>query len=234
MTTDSPEVVARIESELPLVTMLARSMRRQMGPHAVVEELASYGHEALLIAARTWDVSRGVSFRRYASFRIRGAMIEAMRSKGPLPKRVYRKLRALEDGERVLEAIAEEDAAAPAPSPEAADARLGETLTAVATALAAGFLTMRSADDMYRPVADETETPEELAAEMEMARLLRAAINERPEAERILLVRHYFEDVTFDAAAKELNLSKSWASRLHARAIEALAKSLKRRERTPP
>ncbi len=59
-------------------------------------------------------------------------------------------------------------------------------------------------------------------------RAARAAVEGRPEAERHLLVRHYFEGVSFDEAAKEIGLSKSWASRLHARAIEGLAKDLKR------
>ena len=60
-----------------------------------------------------------------------------------------------------------------------------------------------------------------------MARV-REAIAERPEQERVLLTRHYFDDVTFEEAARELGLSKSWASRLHSRAIEGLARSLKR------
>ena len=49
-----------------------------------------------------------------------------------------------------------------------------------------------------------------------------------PDQERTLIERYYFDDVTFDQAARELGLSKSWASRLHARAIEGVAKALKR------
>lgn len=234
MTADTPEVLERIRSQLDLVEMLARSMRRQMGPHAGVEELASYGKEALLLAARSYREGHGVSFRRWAAFKIRGAMIEAMRSKGPLPKRVYRKLRAMESAERVYEIAAEEDEAAPALTPEEADARITRTLTNAAHAMAVGFLTMRSADDLLRPVEDHGDSPEELTAAAEMARIVREAIEERPDNERTLLVRHYFEEATFDEAAKELGLSKSWASRLHARAIEGLARSLKRRRAEPP
>ncbi len=62
-----------------------------------------------------------------------------------------------------------------------------------------------------------------------MLEAVRSAIAERPDAERHLLQRHYFEDVNFDEAARELGLSKSWASRLHARAIEGLARTLKTR-----
>lgn len=230
MSTDSPEVLARIESELPLVEALARSLRRQMGTYAVVEELVSYGREALLLAARNYDPSRGVSFRRWAALKIKGAMTEAMRSKGPLPKRVYRKLRAVEAAERIYEVAAEEEAAAPITSPEDADERLEHTLTCAAHAMAVGFLHMRSTEDLLRPVEDHaSDSPEDLVAMNEMARIVREAIEERPDNEKTLLIRHYFDEITFDEAAKEIGLSKSWGSRLHARAIEGLARSLKRR-----
>ena len=205
-----------------------------MGTYAVVEELVSYGREALLLAARNFDASRGVSFRRWARLRIKGAMTEAMRSKGPLPKRVYRQLRAIEAAERIYEVAAEEEAAAPILSPEEADERLDHTLTCAAHAMAVGFLHMRSTEDLLRPVEDRTESPEDLAAAAEMGRILREAIEERPENEKTLLKRHYFDEITFDDAAKEIGLSKSWGSRLHSRAIEGLAKSLKRRRALTP
>jgi RNA polymerase sigma factor for flagellar operon FliA len=58
-------------------------------------------------------------------------------------------------------------------------------------------------------------------------------VEKQPEAERHLLKRHYFDGITFDEAAKELSLSKSWASRLHARAIEGLTRELKRQKVKP-
>lgn len=235
MSTDSPEVLARIASELDVVDRLAWSLRRQMGDHAVVEELVSFGREALLVAARTFDPDKGITFRRWASFKIRGAMIESMRSKGPLPKRVYRKLRALQAAHQIYEVAAEEDAAAPAVSAEDADARLTQSLTSAAHAKAIGFLYMRSAETLLGPIEDhDADTPEEQTARAEMARLVREAIEERPDNERTLLVRHYFDDATFEEVAKELGLSKSWASRLHSRAIEGLVKSLRKRGAAVP
>ena len=62
----------------------------------------------------------------------------------------------------------------------------------------------------------------------QLVALAREAVDRRPEAERHLLRRHYFDGVNFDEAAREIGLSKSWASRLHARAIEAIAKELRR------
>ena len=95
---DPPEVIARVEEGLELVDMLARQLRRQFGPYVQVDDLASQGREALLAAARSFDPDRAVPFRRWANLRIRGAMIDGVRQSGNLPRRVYRKLRALAGG----------------------------------------------------------------------------------------------------------------------------------------
>ena len=113
-------------------------------------------------------------------------------------------------------------------TPEEADQRISDQLGTAAMAMALGFLTMRSGDALER-AEDPKTSPEEDLGRAEILAVIRAAIAERPEAERHLLQRHYFDDVNFDEAARELGLSKSWASRLHARAIEGLTKSLKNR-----
>ena len=55
-----------------------------------------------------------------------------------------------------------------------------------------------------------------------MGRRIRIAIRTLPERERELLKKHYFEGKDLDEAGSELGISKSWASRLHARAVERL------------
>lgn len=224
---DPPEVLARIDEGLDLVDMLARQLRRQFGSYVQVDDLVSQGREALLAAARTFDPDRGVPFRRWANLRVRGAMIDLVRSQGNLPRRVYRKLRAVQAADRVHENAAEEQAAAPVTGAEDADAKVGDQLGTAAMAMAISFLGMRSGDAVDR-ARDPKDTPEEEVAKAELLVRIRAAIAERPEAERLLLERHYFEGVNFEETARELGLSKSWASRLHSRAIEAIAKAMKR------
>ncbi len=208
-----------------MVDMLARQMRRQFGSYVQVDDLVSQGREALLGAARSFDPDRGVPFRRWANLRIRGAMIDFVRSQGNLPRRVYRRLRALQAATQVQEGLTERTDPA---TPEQADEALSTELASAAMAMAASFLSMRADDALDQAPADAL-SPEEAVARAELLRVVRAAIAERPDAERTLLERHYFDDVTFEQAAKELGLSKSWASRLHARAIESLAKTLRAR-----
>ncbi len=225
---DSPEVLARLAEGLDVVSLLARQLRRQFGPYVQFDDLVSQGREALLAAARSFEAERGVPFRRWANLRVRGAMIDSVRSGGNLPRRVYRTVRALQAAELVHEVAAEEQAAAPPATPEEADRQISDQLGSAAMAMAIGFLTMRSGYALEEVEDPKTSAEEELGR-AQVLEALRAAIAERPDAERHLLQRHYFDDVNFDEAARELGLSKSWASRLHARAIEGIAKALKNR-----
>jgi RNA polymerase sigma factor for flagellar operon FliA len=71
-------------------------------------------------------------------------------------------------------------------------------------------------------------TPEDLLAEAEMMARVKAVVATLPDQERTLVERHYFKGETLDEAAAGLGLSKSWGSRLHARAIESIGRELRR------
>jgi RNA polymerase sigma factor for flagellar operon FliA len=217
-------VLARFESELDLVDLLARQVGRTISFSVTLDDLRSFGREGLLRAAQTFDETRGVPFRRWANLRVRGAMIDGVRQWGHLPRRVYRDLRAAEDADHVLEEFDQSDSANPAVSAEAADARLTQFLAGMATAMAVGMV-VSSAEE----VGDDRErydTPEEIVGNAELLERIRAVVATLPDKERVLIERHYFADMTLDDAAASIGLSKSWGSRLHARAIETIARVL--------
>ncbi len=223
-------VELRVRESYPLVAIVARQLRRQLTLDAPLEDLQSYGHEGLLQAARRFDESRGVPFRRWANLRIRGAILDGVRSYGNVPRRVYAKIRALQASDALQDAKIEDDAARPAPStPEEADEALTGYIRAMATAMAVQFLASPKGDELDRVVdEDDDSSPERLAERKELVTQLREVLGTLPDNERTLLTRYYFEDVTLEEAGRELGLSKSWASRLHARAIETLEKRLRR------
>jgi len=223
---DTPQILARFHAELDLVDIIARQMNRRIAPAATVDELCSFGREGLLQAARTFDESRGVPFRRWANVRIRGAMIDGIRQFGQLPRRLYRELRALEAGDHVLEAYDEEDSASPVTTPEEADTRLTSYLAGIATAMAVG--TMAPAPREGVDPEGREVTPEDLVARAELGVRVRAIVAGLPDRERALIERHYFGDETLEAAAASLGLSKSWGSRLHARAIESITREFRK------
>jgi RNA polymerase sigma factor for flagellar operon FliA len=222
---DTAEVRTRIEENLDLVAKVARQTRRQFGTYVRLEDLEGTGREALVVAARNFETDRGVTFRNWAFIRIRGAMLDAMRAEGNVPKRVYQKLRALQAADQVHEVALEENAAAPPTTAEAADEKLGSELASAALAMAMNFLHIQKGDALAK-ARDTNDTPEEATLRADLLAKVRAAIDARPDAERTLLSKHYFEEVSLEQAGKELGLSKSWASRLHARALEAIAKDL--------
>jgi RNA polymerase sigma factor for flagellar operon FliA len=223
---DSPEVLARFRAEMDLVDIVARQLVRRVSRAVTLEDLKSFGQEGLLQAARNFDPTRGVPFRRWANVRVKGAMIDGVRRWGNLPRRVYRELQGVEAGDRMLEAYDEEDSASPTTTPEAADDRLTSYLAGIATAIAVG--TMMSAPRENIDADGREVTPEDLLGQAQLFARMKAVVSRLPEQERTLVERHYFAGQTLDQAAASLGLSKSWGSRLHARAIESIGKELRR------
>jgi RNA polymerase sigma factor FliA len=191
-----------------------------------MEDLVSHGREGLLAAARSFDPGRGVPFRRWANIRVRGAVIDGIRAQSWLPRSVYSRMRAIDSDVRPEAESVEEEAARKEREAVEADRRLGEYLAGAATAIALGFA--GSSVDGHGEPTDRSPSAEQRLLDGEIWRAVRRAVSELPDAERTLLERHYVDGVTFELAASELGLSKSWASRLHTRAIEAVTRSLKR------
>ena len=230
-TADSPEVVALIHEGLPLVAAIARQVLRETGWRDY-DDLLSAGREGLVKAARDFDPTFGVPFRRYMSIRVRGAMIDMMRGQGSLSRRAFARVQAIEAADLMSEAAAEDELQTPTKTPGEADAHLSSYLAGIATAMAIGLLATpvkhREASEEVDAI-DDDESPDEKVAQTQLMTEIRNVIDAQPQTERHLLTRHYFDGVEFTVAAKELGLSKSWASRIHARAIDAVARELKRR-----
>jgi RNA polymerase sigma factor for flagellar operon FliA len=190
------------------------------------------GQEGLLDAARRFDESRGVRFKHYANYRVRGAMLDGIRKSSRLPRRTHARLRALEAALLVAEGAAE-DAASPEAAKAMSDAhaaeqKLGEHLANMATAMAMGLLVVPATGEEGELFAADTKaSPEEAVAEAELRALVAEALRDLPEDERALVKRHYFDGERFDHVAKSLGLSKSWGSRLHTRAVARLTKRLR-------
>jgi RNA polymerase sigma factor for flagellar operon FliA len=228
---DSPEVRERIEQALALVAQVVGMLKTHLSGRARRDDLTSYGNEGALAAARTYDAGHGVPFASWARIRIRGAIIDGLRTEADLPRRLYDRLRAIEAASFAHEGLELDDAGMVAPlSPQAADARIEDRLTAMATAYAAGLLMARDKETL-ETIEDGRGTPEEELAREELKATIRAAVAERPEAERVLLERYYFDEMTMAEASG--GLSRSWASRLHARAIGGVARSLRKANQAP-
>jgi RNA polymerase sigma factor for flagellar operon FliA len=203
---------------LPVVQAVSRKLARRLGRHVHVDDLLGIGNAALLEVARSYDPSRA-NFAAYAATRLRWAILDGLRRETH-GRSTAARAAALLASERVGEAYGE------VPEPDAPttieqdQARLDEMLADHAAALAVGLLATRA------DPPEDVLTPEEELSRAETWRTLRAAVGSLPERERALVERHYFGDEQFDEIARELGISKSWASRLHQQAMSAIRRAL--------
>ncbi|HMR76776.1 MAG TPA: sigma-70 family RNA polymerase sigma factor [Polyangiaceae bacterium] len=227
---DPPEVLERFDGNLDLVEIIARQVGRTLGRSIELDDLISYGREGLLEAARRFDADRGVPFRAYANFRVRGAVIDGVRALSHLPRRVHERLTAYQAATRFSEGAAEDAFAQKqrAETREEAARQLGEHLGGMATAMAVGLVARTAwGEDGEQVGVARDDNPEDAVGRAQLLQVVRDAIVDLPEQEAELVRRHYLEGERFDHVAEELGLSKSWASRLHTRAMARLAKRLR-------
>jgi len=223
---DAPEVLERFRAELELVDIVAKQVMRGMGGAVELDELRSFGREGLLDAARKFDSARGVPFRAYANFRVRGAIIDGIRSFAQLPRRAYERLNGMSAALKVSEGEADDVFSAPGGATRAhADQALSDHLAAMAAAISVGLIAPSAVGEEGEQVqVSPAENPEDAVARAELLAAVESAIADLPPEEATLVRRHYLEGERFDHVAQSLGLSKSWASRLHTRAMQRLAK----------
>ena len=202
---------------------LARSLRGAVE----TEDLVGYGRVAALDAARRFEPSLGIPFEAYAFFRVRRAIIDAVRGMA-LPRRTYERVRAAEAATRVGEGLAAHTLAGEGtPSAPNMAHKLAETMAAMSTAVALGVVADAVTQNDGEVVSVDHSNPEQKVSDAQLKALVVRFVDELPRAEAELIRRHYLDDVRFDKVAEELNFSKSWASRLHARAMTRLMKRVR-------
>jgi RNA polymerase sigma factor for flagellar operon FliA len=211
---DSPEMLARVREGLAFVEINARAMVKTTGEAAAtMDDLRAFGREGLLDAARSFDEHRGVPFERWASLRIRTAMVDGVRRWGAMPAGARRELLALEAIDSSPSDIQDSPDSTGAGPPDAVG----------------GVARVRRDRDV-ESLGARGASPEDAAAHAELGSLLRGIVKALPNQERELVERSYFQGQTLDQAAASMGVSKSWASRVHARAIETMQRALSKSE----
>lgn len=217
-----------IEQHLALVQAIARKVKRSLGASIDYEDLVGYGCKGLVEAAERYDPQHGVAFTTFAYYRVRGAMFDGLRTMGWYSRADYARYRAEERATEYLKSQAEREGAARAnDAAGAAGATQEQALADVAAALSAVAAVHITCLDAAAAVADERLPPPDAALETgRLGRRVREAIGALPDKERRLMELYYFGDKNLEEAGAELGLSKSWACRLHARAVDLLRKAL--------
>lgn len=216
-----------IEEYRTFVDFVAGRLIRRMGlPHTLFEELRAAGYLGLVEAAERFDGRRGSDFRPFAFLRVRGAIIDSIRRISDLSGKAYRYARALQAAEGLREEIYHQRAS-DAPGASEKEARLAQILEYAATCAFAFRLSVCDAETELAEAEGQPDNPEDLIHNRAVARTLRRLVRELPEKERRIIEGYYFDDRSFaDLIDPDEHLSKSWVSRLHARALAQLRRRL--------
>lgn len=236
--TDSTQTAATVldaselaESHLYLVEHVVQQLAAGFPRHVDRDELRGAGAAGLVDAANRYDAATGVPFARYASIRIRGAVLDATRTRDWATRRLRRDLRAIEQTTSDLEERLQrrpDDA-------EIAD-ELGTDIDTVrerrASALTSTLLTLdRPVGDGLGDTApladrvverDETWLPESALETSELVGTLRTAIAHLPELPRQVLIQHHFEGRLLRDIADDLGVTEARVSQLRHEALHAL------------
>jgi RNA polymerase sigma factor for flagellar operon FliA len=211
---------------LPIVRFIARRIHNRLPPHVPIEDLYSAGVLGLLDAFGRFDPSKQVLFRTYAQHRIRGAILDSLRTLDWSPRELRRKARAVEQAIQFLAAqfhrspIDTEIAQKLNISLAAYQQLLGEL-----KGLEIGSLhALRTEDDSgedelaYVPSRPEDD-PLFRYLDGEMRERLTTAINELPERERLITTLYYYEETTMKEIGLILGVVESRVSQMHASAV---------------
>jgi len=205
------------------VRSLASQVRKQFGGRLDIDDLVSYGSIGLLEAADRFDAKFGTNFLTFAHYRIKGAIYDGLRKMGTLKGPDLTNIYVGERTTQFLQNKADQEAGSNKVAPSA-DNDSREIAVAVESLAAIFAASLEGMENLQ--VKDDALSPEERLEQEELKTLVRRAVDKLPENEQKLLIAYYYESKTLQEAGEVIGQSKSWASRLHARAIERLKEFL--------
>jgi len=221
-----------VEHYLYLVRYTAERIRAKLPDEVDVEDLMSAGIFGLVDAIDAFDLGRGVKFETYCAPRIRGAVLDELRSMDWVPRLVRHRAQRLNETIRMLEA---ELGRIPTQEEVAERLRLPraqfEKLVRDANAVSLVSLSQRLGDsDSSRDIAEIDIVPDEQStdpvAEAQKADIKHIIANELTRAERLIIVLYYYEQMTMKEIGATLDLSESRVSQMHSAIIARLREQL--------
>jgi RNA polymerase sigma factor FliA len=210
-----------VEEHLPLVGYVVAEISHRIPSHVSRNDLVSAGMLGLAQAARSFDPARGIAFDRYASTRIRGALLDELRGRDWASRSVRARARSMTQATEDL------------------TAKLGRSPTndevAVALDVEPGSV-QKLVDDVHRAtvlnydslvlegdaesfLAADTESPEEAIVARERRAFLTDAVSALPDRLRRVVIGYFFEERSMQDLADELGVSESRVSQLRAEAL---------------
>lgn len=220
---------------IPVIKFLAQRLSFRLPPSMEVNDLVHSGILGLIDALEKYDVTRKARFKTYAEFRIRGAMLDELRSQNWIPRSIQEKISLLNRAKGELTKRLGRE-----PEIEELGAELGMQKEALESfLLQAQTSSLLSLDDLglgdteeksiYEVLGDDgTEDPLYSLLSQESRNNLVQAISQLPEKEKLVVSLYYVEELNMKDIGKILNLTESRVCQLHGNAIEKLRSILRK------
>ncbi|MEV8503781.1 sigma-70 family RNA polymerase sigma factor [Actinoplanes sp. NPDC051475] len=223
----SRELENLIRENMPLVGHMVREMLFKVPAHVHRDDLASAGYAALVTAAQAFDASRGIPFGRFAAVRVRGALLDELRSMDWASRSVRARARRADVARQELTG---QLGRTPTPS------ELAELLGVGVTELAsvdddvqrAAVLSLQgfasgAAEDL---VTEAALNPEEMLLHRERIGYLHDAVAVLPERLRFVVEASFLQERPLSEVAAELGVTESRVSQLRTEALALLRDGL--------
>jgi RNA polymerase sigma factor for flagellar operon FliA len=226
----------------PLVKYVAGRVAVGLPQNVEQSDLVSYGIFGLIDAIEKFDPSRGYKFETYAIARIKGSILDELRSIDWVPRSVRAKAREIE---RAMSKLESELHRSPTDEELAGEmgideAQLQQTLSRIS------FVGLVALDEMLSvggergetmtlgdTIADGAQGPVALYEVEEMRHILAQAINKMPEREKIVLTLYYYEGLTLAEIGQVLGVTESRVCQIHTKSILQLRSRLQAADREP-
>ena len=224
-----------VEHYLPLVKYNGERIWARLPDGVELDDLVSAGVFGLMDAIDAFDMQRGVKFETYCVPRIRGAMLDELRSMDWVPRLVRSKANKLNEAVRALQAKHGRD-----PSQielaEQMGVALAELEKMMRDASAVSLVSLNKKwyeTDSYKDVCEidvledkRGEDPTRRIQKTDLMRLVTKGLNRN---ERLIIILYYYEELTMKEIGATLDLSESRVSQMHSALVERLQIQLGRR-----
>lgn len=218
---DSYDFEPRVLANRQLVRKIAWNIHSRMSGAIEVEDLMQIGLIALVEAARVFE-DRGVAFATYASTRIRGAMIDALRRDAPMSRKGMQNRRKLASvradlEQRLMRAASDAEIAA--------EMQLGAQAYRELVA-STSCLRPASIDDSYSDhdiqFSDGADLADDIMEKAELSALLRDNLAKLSEREQLVLSLYFVEEMNLDEIGLSLDVGAARVCQIKKAAIEKL------------
>jgi RNA polymerase sigma factor FliA len=212
----------------PLVKYVAGRVSATLPQTVETADLISYGLFGLIDAIEKFDLERGIKFETYAIARIKGAIIDELRSMDWVPRSVRARARELESAYITLETRLRRvpTDAEVAEEMDLSDDELREILSKLSYASVVSFEELWSGGDREErsdgaaSIPDhDADDPVTMFETEEVKHILAGAIERLPERERVVITLYYYEGLTLKEIGKVLGVTESRVSQLHTKAV---------------